>query len=434
MNEEQFNKFFRGKLSKYPSPVPADMWERIQHKSKRRFFFWWFFGGILLLSFVTGYFVFQGHTNKYKNKDHVTIEKQKTGAGNNINSVGTGHAEKNTLLPQEKINNEIAESDTSRSSANIKATLAVSAAKEASVKSDLRRNYREQNQPFAVNKNPYTTKNQLPGNQQHSSFETKTAKQNNTPNVTDSITANDKNHQNTTIKNDGTAGITNAVPLPLAKDSAKKNMALKDTGSQKGKTIIKKKNLFITGYFSTAFAFNKFTTSNTNYPLSYLNRIYKIRFSYTAGVSIGKMFGKRFSAQTGILYTQVNMILQTIDSANFKIKGKYSNIDVPIIAGYNIGQGNFTTTIHAGMIFNLSASSQGSAVYDGNGNPVDIYKSSTGVSLYFGLGFTKQLTIAINLFAEPYFIYRPSYITKPEIPFKQQINMSGISFGLRYNF
>ena len=274
----------------------------------------------------------------------------------------------------------------------------------------------------------------MPENQQQGSFQTKTARQNNTPNEIDSTTANDKSHQNTTIKNYSTARKTNVVPLPPTMDSSKKNMALKDTRSQKGKTIIKQKNLFATGYFSPAFVFNKFTTSNTNYPLSYLNRIYKIRFSYTAGVSIGKMFSKRFSVQTGILYTQVNMILQTIDSANFKIKGKYSNIDVPIIAGYNIGHGNLTTTIHAGMIFNLSASSQGSAVYDGNGNPVDIYKSSTGISLYFGLGFAKQLNNAINLFAEPYFIYRPSYITKPEIPFKEQINMSGISFGLRYNF
>ena len=434
MNEEQFNKFFRDKLSNYPTPVPGDMWERIQHKNKRRFFFWWFFGGILLISFATGYFVFQDHTNKYNNKDHVSSERQKTGAGNNIDSVGTGHAEKNTLLPQEKRNNEITESDTSKSSANTITTTPVSGAKVASVKSDLPRNYREQNPPYTANKNSYITKNKLPENQQQVSFETKTTWQNNTQKEADSTTANDKSHQNTTIKNDGTARITNVVPVPPAMDSSKKNMALKDTRSQKGKTIIKQKSLFITGYFSPAFAFNKFTTSNTNYPLSYLNRIYKIRFSYTAGFSIGKMFGKRFSAQTGILYTQVNMILQTIDSANFKIKGKYSNIDVPIIAGYNIGHGNFTTTIHAGMIFNLSASSHGSAVYDGNGNPVDIYKSTTGISLYFGLGFAKQLNNAINLFAEPYFIYRPSYITKPEIPFKEQIDMSGISFGLRYNF
>ncbi|HEY5371768.1 MAG TPA: hypothetical protein VIJ75_22525 [Hanamia sp.] len=434
MNEEQFNKFFRDKLSNYPSPVPDDMWERIQHKNKRRFFFWWFFGGILLISFATGYFVFQDHTNKYNNKDHVKIEKQKTGAGNNIDIVGKGNAEKNTLLPKEKRNNEIAESDTSKSSVKIVTTTPVSGAKEASVKSDLRRNYREQNAPYTSNKNSYTTKKQLPENKQQGSFETKTARQNNTPNETDSSAANDISHQKATTKNDSTARITNVVPVSPAKDSSKKNMALKNTGSQKGKTIIKKKNLFVTGYFSPAFAFNKFTTGNTNYPLSYLNRIYKIRFSYTAGVNIGKMFSKRFSAQTGILFTQVNMILQTIDSANFKIKGKYRNIDVPIIAGYNIGHGNFTTTIHAGMVFNLSASSQGSAIYDGNGNPVDIYKSSTGISLYFGLGFAKQLNKSINLFAEPYFIYRPSYITKPEIPFKEQIDMSGISFGLRYNF
>jgi hypothetical protein len=86
------------------------------------------------------------------------------------------------------------------------------------------------------------------------------------------------------------------------------------------------------------------------------------------------------------------------------------------------------------MIFNLSASSQGSAVYDSTGNPVNTYRTNAGISLYLGLCFAKRLTNSIDLVGESYFMYRPSYITKQEIAFKQQINMAAISFGLRYNF
>src|ERR1039457_5441288 len=107
MNEEQFNKFFRDKLSKYPSSVPDDMWERIQGKKKRRIFFWWLFSGILFISFTAGYFVFQ--TNTYKTNDkgygsdkgYVSIDKQKA-SGNNKDSVRISNTEKNILLQQIK--------------------------------------------------------------------------------------------------------------------------------------------------------------------------------------------------------------------------------------------------------------------------------------------------------------------------------------------
>ena len=438
MTEDQFNKFFRDKLSKYPSPVPNNMWRRIQSKKKRRFLFWWFFGGILLASFVTGYLIYQNRTNNYNNKDFVSFEKQKTQSENNTGSEGTDHSVKNKTLEREKVSDQNDESDTLKSSTKIITDVPESAAKGTSVKGNLIRNYPEHNAPNTIGKNPYNLedgKSQLTEKKPKSSIITNTSPQNNTQNEADSLAPIDKSQQKAAIKNDSTTTINKVVPALLSKDSSKDQVAVKkDTRSQKSKKNVKQKNFFLTGYFSPALALNKFTSDNSSYPLSYLNRVYKMKFSYTAGVGIGKMFSKRFSIQTGLLYSQVNMILQTIDSAIFKIKGKYRNIDVPIIAGYNIGHSDLSTTIHAGILFNLSATSQGSSVYDSIGNPVDIYRTSTGISLYFGLSFSKQLTNKVNLFAEPFFIYRPSYITKQKIAFQQQINMTGISFGLRYNF
>ena len=439
MNEEQFNKFFRDKLSKYPSSVPDDMWERIQGKKKRRIFFWWLFSGILFISFTAGYFVFQTNTYKTNDKGHgsdkgyVSIDKQKA-SGNNKDSVRISNTEKNILLQQIKRDSEIGESGTLKSLMNMVTTTPAPAAKGNFEKGDHRRNYRGPNAPFTVSKNSYVRKSRLTEKQQPSSVITNDASKNDTTKEKDALTADAKNHENTTAENKSTVKITIEIPVPLAKDSSRKIEALKDSSFRKNNTVITKKGLFLIVYFSPAIAINKFTPGITSYPVTYLKTIYKTKLSYNAGATIGKTFGENFSIETGLLYSQVNMILQTLDSAHLKIKGKYRNIDVPIIASYNIWQGNFTTTIHAGMIFNLSASSQGSAVYDSTGNPVNTYRTNAGISLYLGLCFAKRLTNSIDLVGESYFMYRPSYITKQEIAFKQQINMAAISFGLRYNF
>ena len=68
MNENQFAEFFRNKLLKYSSPVPENMWQRIQQKKdkdRKGFFFKWFLVLSLILS--GGYFIL--HTNENPNKE-----------------------------------------------------------------------------------------------------------------------------------------------------------------------------------------------------------------------------------------------------------------------------------------------------------------------------------------------------------------------------
>jgi hypothetical protein len=249
-----------------------------------------------------------------------------------------------------------------------------------------------------------------------------------------SSTINNNDNEKTKDNNESTSKLQITKPASPAKDSSKKNIAQKDTSIQKNKKAAKKKGIFLTVYFSPGIPLNTFKSDNAFYTIAHLKAIYKMKLSYTAEVSIGKKLGKKFSIQSGLRYSQINMKLQGFDSADLNIKGRYSNLNIPFIVGYEIGNANFTTTIHAGIMYDLSASSKGSAVYDSTGSAVNIYKSNTGISLYFGLGFTKRLNNKINLFSEPYFMYRPSYITKPEILFKQRISLAGVSIGLKYIF
>jgi hypothetical protein len=64
----------------------------------------------------------------------------------------------------------------------------------------------------------------------------------------------------------------------------------------------------------------------------------------------------------------------------------------------------------------------------------NIYKSNTGISLYFGLGLATRLNNSFYLFTEPYIKYRLSSMTVAHESFTQKINVGGLSFGLRYNF
>ena len=65
MNENQFDEFFRNKLLKYSSPVPGDIWKKIQQKKdkdRKGFFFKWSLAVLLLIFLTAGYFIL--HTGK----------------------------------------------------------------------------------------------------------------------------------------------------------------------------------------------------------------------------------------------------------------------------------------------------------------------------------------------------------------------------------
>jgi hypothetical protein len=174
-------------------------------------------------------------------------------------------------------------------------------------------------------------------------------------------------------------------------------------------------------YVSPDIPFNEITSGNAAF-IDFINKSFKTNLSYTIGVGIGRSITKHFSVKIGIQYSKINAKL--IDSSG--IARHYMSIDIPFLIGYQIKTTDFETTINAGVIFNLYSWHKGENIAN--------YKNYTGISLYAGLNFAKQINNKIELFAEPYFRYRLSYLTKPQAPFNQKIHVAGALFGLKYNF
>ena len=149
--------------------------------------------------------------------------------------------------------------------------------------------------------------------------------------------------------------------------------------------------------------------------------------SYTIGARINRAFGEHFSGAIGIQYSQINT--NGFDSAVQYLRSRFYSIDLPVMAGYGVGDDQFRTTFHAGVIFNLYSWNNLNA-----GSSSDLYKTNDGLSLYAGINFSKKISDRLSVFAEPYYRYRLSTMTKSSANFNQYFDILGLSLGIHYHF
>src|SRR5664279_3137483 len=100
MDDNKFDEFLRNRIINYSSPVPGDMWQRIQKKKKDRilFFILWFLA-ICLTFFLGGYLIvhssknIHGNTsvtnNKLRVKSRATPGEITKNPGTNKTNIGT---------------------------------------------------------------------------------------------------------------------------------------------------------------------------------------------------------------------------------------------------------------------------------------------------------------------------------------------------------
>jgi hypothetical protein len=164
-----------------------------------------------------------------------------------------------------------------------------------------------------------------------------------------------------------------------------------------------------------------------DYPIVYGEPNVKTKLSYTAGLRINRSFGKRFSGTIGIQFSRLNYEF-TADSTGYFNPGHLKSLDLPVLAGYSLGNKTLGMTINAGVIFNLystpgSDSANYSAYY---------FKKNTGLSLYLGFHLERQIKDRLAVFTEPYYRYRLSSMTVSSVNFLKFIDVAGLSFGVRY--
>ncbi|GAB2838596.1 outer membrane beta-barrel protein [Ferruginibacter profundus] len=190
----------------------------------------------------------------------------------------------------------------------------------------------------------------------------------------------------------------------------------------------------------------------------------KFSSAYSAGIRYTKVFGNGMSIRTGINYSQINekftfvqgnlVQITYIINANGDTTGsyittgtrykttinKFRTIDVPVLIGYEMGNGRLHANINAGIIVNAYSWQKGD-VLDTAFRPVSIttgktsspyqFKTNIGVGFMAGASFYYKLNDKIHVLAEPYFRYNLSPMSKEKLTLTQKYNSAGIRLGLR---
>jgi hypothetical protein len=239
------------------------------------------------------------------------------------------------------------------------------------------------------------------------------------------------------------------IPCPTAEDNAAGNKR------------------YFEVYGSADKAFRSFSdTGNSSYLQTRKQTTSEV-LSFSAGIRYTRVFNNGMSVRAGLNYSQINEkftynnghVVQMVyilnsngDTTGSYIQSgtrykssinKYRTLDIPLLIGYELGNGRLHTNINAGPVVNLYSWQKGSLL-DTAGNIIDI-TSGKGESPYhfkknIGIGFMGAVSVyyklndRIHILAEPYFRYNFSQVNKPEMTFRQKYNTAGLKLGLRVDF
>ena len=186
--------------------------------------------------------------------------------------------------------------------------------------------------------------------------------------------------------------------------------------------------------------------------------------AFSAGLRYTRVFGNGMSFRTGINYSQINEkfkfiegnIIQVVYVTNsngdttgsFTTTGtryktthnKFRTLDVPILVGYELGNGRWHANFNAGAVVNVYSWQKGD-VLDTAYQPVNIttgkssspyqFKTNVGIGFMGAVSVYYRLTDRLQLLAEPYFRYNFSPASKSDLTLKQKYNTAGIRLGVR---
>lgn len=405
MTDKQLDDLFKKSLEKHSSDVPDDMWARINsdNRKRRRTVILTRSMLFLLLSFSAGisWYVFI-NSNNYQEINKTMADQQPL---NNTSSSD------NRKMYEKAMSQKVHDSSDNKlllsGSRNNKLNRAFKAYD----------NERSESNDHAFIGNGLIDNNRLNDNNVH-------------------ITGNSRNANNNP-KNELTSS-----KAGISKDSS----TLKDSGgiaAGNEKEEIKESTndkIAIELYASPQLPFTDIASGNSSYENVLKNSIHS-RLSFNIGARFRVSITKELSAKIGVQLDRISEKVTFKDSAlssNSTYNNQYKSINVPLLLSYEIPWHRMiNASFTSGIILNIHSSYKGAipSVYGqsmniDNGN---IYNKNTGVSLYVSLSLSKEIGNKFSLFAEPYFCYPVKNMADQFQSFKQRINTTGISFGVRHN-
>lgn len=203
----------------------------------------------------------------------------------------------------------------------------------------------------------------------------------------------------------------------------------------------------------------------------------KFASAFSAGVRYTKVFNNGTSVRTGVNYTQVNekflyfnpneikyvtvittrVVIRapgdTIfinDTLQYQQTGtrikttynRYRNIDIPLVIGYELGNGKIHANINAGVIINIYSWYKGDvldSLYQpvtmttGKSNSIYQLKNNIGIGFLGSISVYYKMTDNLHLLLEPYFRYNLSPISKQNLNLQQKYNIAGLRAGVRFD-
>jgi hypothetical protein len=381
ISNNQTDIFFNDRLQNYPSAVPANMWNRIVEKKKRDRMIWLFFlrlfGLVILCSVLAGgYFII----NKKKSATVIGMDSTKINQSSiisdtvNTNVSNIPAHQDQTQLPQI---NEVS--------------------KKTNRKEKTRINY--------LDKFDHAKRNTQ--NNAVSSKQENTLAQSN-PIISSTLTDSNVAKENKTADKKDSLSKKPIVKTPTLDSSKLKEVKKpeKQTKQNNGKWYL---DLY----------------ASPDYPFVSPHETEPSKLSYSIGIKLNRSLGKHFSIKTGIQYSQVNIVGN--DSLFGGTTMHLRRLDLPVLAGYSLGDKKLRTTFNGGVFLNLYSWLQGNAAPGS-------FKTNTGFSLYLGVNFEERINGKFSLFSEPYYRYQLTSMTVSSISSMKFIDIVGISIGARYYF
>ncbi len=217
-------------------------------------------------------------------------------------------------------------------------------------------------------------------------------------------------------------------------------------------------------YGGPDYAFRSLSDTGNSVYLQKRKESTKFKSGWSAGIRYTKVFNNSMSVRAGFNYSQINekftfvqgnlvQITYIIDvngdtTGSYTTTGtryktsinKYRSIDVPIAAGYELGNGKWHANINAGVVINIYSWQKGD-VLDNTLTPVNIttgkssspyrFKTNAGVGFIGAVSVYYKLNDNIHVMAEPYFRYNFTPLNKDNITLKQKYHTAGLRLGIR---
>ncbi len=222
---------------------------------------------------------------------------------------------------------------------------------------------------------------------------------------------------------------------------------------------------YLEAYAGPDYAFKKYNDTANSTLLERRKESVSFQSAFSAGVRYTRVFGNGMSLRTGINFSQINEKFSFIQSnvvqltyvinpatgdttESYYVRGTryktsynhYRTIDLPLVVGYELGNGRLHANINAGAMINIYSWQKGETLdtayqpvsfTTGKGNPSYQYKTNVGVGFTAAVSFYYKLNEHLHLLAEPYYRYNFSPINKQAFSIQEKFTTVGLRLGVR---